>query len=33
MPAPANLGARWPPLPRVQEKFGEIEALLLTNRT
>jgi alkylation response protein AidB-like acyl-CoA dehydrogenase len=30
---PANLGAPLASLPRVQEKFGEIEALLQTNRT
>lgn len=30
---PANLGAALATLPRVQEKFGEIEALLLANRT
>ena len=30
--APANLGAPLASLPRVQEKFGEIEALLYTNR-
>ena len=30
---PSNLGASLASLPRVQEKFGEIEALLLTNRT
>jgi alkylation response protein AidB-like acyl-CoA dehydrogenase len=30
---PANLGAALATLPRVQEKFGEIEGLLLTNRT
>lgn len=30
---PANLGAPLSSLPRVQEKFGEIEGLLLTNRT
>lgn len=30
---PANLGAALATLPRVQEKFGEIEALLQTNRT
>lgn len=30
---PTNLGAALATLPRVQEKFGEIEALLLTNRT
>lgn len=29
---PANLGAALATLPRVQEKFGEIEGLLLTNR-
>lgn len=29
---PANLGAPLASLPRVQEKFGEIEALLYTNR-
>lgn len=29
---PTNLGASLATLPRVQEKFGEIEALLLTNR-
>jgi len=29
---PANLGAPLASLPRVQEKFGEIEALLATNR-
>ena len=31
--APTNLGGPLATLPRVQEKFGEIEALLLTNRT
>ncbi|MDX3899396.1 MAG: acyl-CoA dehydrogenase family protein [Sphingobium sp.] len=31
--APSNLGASLATLPRVQEKFGEIEALLQTNRT
>lgn len=31
--APANLGAPLATLPRVQEKFGEIEALLQVNRT
>lgn len=30
---PANLGASLATLPRVQEKFGEIEALLQVNRT
>jgi alkylation response protein AidB-like acyl-CoA dehydrogenase len=30
---PANLGAPLASLPRVQEKFGEIDALLLVNRT
>jgi alkylation response protein AidB-like acyl-CoA dehydrogenase len=30
---PTNLGAALATLPRVQEKFGEIEALLFTNRT
>jgi len=30
---PGNLGAALATLPRVQEKFGEIEALLYTNRT
>jgi alkylation response protein AidB-like acyl-CoA dehydrogenase len=30
---PANLGAPLSTLPRVQEKFGEIEALLQVNRT
>ena len=30
---PSNLGASLATLPRVQEKFGEIEGLLLTNRT
>ena len=30
--APTNLGAPLATLPRVQEKFGEIEALLYTNR-
>ena len=30
---PSNLGAPLASLPRVQEKFGEIEALLNTNRT
>lgn len=30
---PSNLGASLATLPRVQEKFGEIEALLQTNRT
>jgi alkylation response protein AidB-like acyl-CoA dehydrogenase len=30
---PGNLGASLATLPRVQEKFGEIEALLYTNRT
>jgi alkylation response protein AidB-like acyl-CoA dehydrogenase len=30
---PANLGAALATLPRVQEKFGEIEALLQVNRT
>jgi alkylation response protein AidB-like acyl-CoA dehydrogenase len=30
---PSNLGASLASLPRVQEKFGEIEALLQTNRT
>jgi alkylation response protein AidB-like acyl-CoA dehydrogenase len=29
---PSNLGAALATLPRVQEKFGEIEALLYTNR-
>lgn len=29
---PANLGAALSSLPRIQEKFGEIEALLYTNR-
>jgi alkylation response protein AidB-like acyl-CoA dehydrogenase len=31
--APANLGAALATLPRAQEKFGEIEALLQVNRT
>jgi alkylation response protein AidB-like acyl-CoA dehydrogenase len=31
--APSNLGAPLATLPRVQEKFGEIEALLQVNRT
>jgi alkylation response protein AidB-like acyl-CoA dehydrogenase len=31
--APSNLGASLATLPRVQEKFGEIEALLQVNRT
>jgi alkylation response protein AidB-like acyl-CoA dehydrogenase len=30
--APTNLGAPLATLPRVQEKFGELEALLYTNR-
>lgn len=30
---PSNLGASLATLPRVQEKFGEIEALLQVNRT
>jgi alkylation response protein AidB-like acyl-CoA dehydrogenase len=30
--APSNLGASLSTLPRVQEKFGEIEVLLSTNR-